>query len=153
MPIATAIRGYRNANPANLRRTKEKWVGLRSEQTDKAFFQFTSMVYGIRALAKTLITYRDKYQLHTVRGLINRFAPPCENPTEAYVNNVAKRMQVAPDMAIDTRMPEVMFAMVRGIIAQECGMAALLISDDTVRSGIALAPDPMNLSAPPRTTT
>ena len=30
-------------------------------------------------------TYRKKYGLTTIRGIINRFAPPSENNTENYV--------------------------------------------------------------------
>jgi hypothetical protein len=153
MTIATAIRGVRNANPFNLRRDNTKWKGLRAIQTDPAFFQFDSMVWGVRAGTMVLRTYRDKYQLHTVRGIIRRFAPSIENPTVQYTLNVAKRLGVAPDDPIDTMQPDVMFALVRGIIAQECGIGAVLISDSTVHSGISLAPDLVNLSAPPRTTT
>ena len=51
-------RGLRNNNPGNIRRSKDKWQGLRAEQTDPEFFQFEAMAYGYRALIKTLQNYR-----------------------------------------------------------------------------------------------
>lgn len=36
-------RGIRNCNPGNIRLTRDKWQGLRSEQTDTEFFQFEEM--------------------------------------------------------------------------------------------------------------
>ena len=44
-----APRGIRNNNFGNLRITKDKWQGLREEQTDPEFFQFKSPKWGYRA--------------------------------------------------------------------------------------------------------
>lgn len=90
-------RGIRNNNPGNIRKSADAWQGLAPQQTDSAFFQFTSPLYGIRALAKVLKNYRDLYGLYTVRGIVNRWAPPKENNTSAYVNAVANAMGVSPD--------------------------------------------------------
>ena len=46
-------RGLRNNNPLNIRKNSTKWQGLSATQTDKSFFQFTSMAYGYRAAFKT----------------------------------------------------------------------------------------------------
>lgn len=81
-------RGIRNNNPANIRRSTDEWVGLSSVQTDKAFFQFTNMTYGIRALIVTLHTYVYKYDLHTIDQIIARFAPSTENQTDAYIHTI-----------------------------------------------------------------
>ena len=35
-------RGLRNNNPGNIRLSKDKWKGLRQEQTDGTFFHFIS---------------------------------------------------------------------------------------------------------------
>lgn len=85
-------RGIRNNNPANLRRSADKWIGLSSVQADKSFFQFTNMLYGIRALIVTLHTYVEKYNLHTIDQFINRFAPTNENDTHAYIHTVKAMM-------------------------------------------------------------
>lgn len=108
-------RGIRNNNPGNIRKSADKWQGLSPEQTDAAFFQFVAPQWGVRALGKVLLNYRRKYGLATVRDIINRWAPPVENDTSAYVNFVARRLGVAPDAIIDVdaRLPELAAAIIR----------------------------------------
>lgn len=84
-------RGIRNNNPGNLRKTKDNWLGLSEEQTDRSFFQFKTMEYGVRALIITLGTYVNKYNLHSIDEIISRFAPSVENPTAHYIE-VVKRL-------------------------------------------------------------
>ena len=54
-------RGIRNNNPLNIRRSTDRWVGVREEQTDKSFVQFKSMAYGYRAAWKTLQSYYNRF--------------------------------------------------------------------------------------------
>lgn len=84
-------RGVRNRNPANIRKSNIEWLGLAPIQTDKSFCQFTKFKYGIRALIKLLHTYYYKHDLHTIRGILSRYAPPFENNTDAYINFVCNR--------------------------------------------------------------
>lgn len=58
--IEMRAKGLRNNNLGNIRITKDKWQGLREKQTDKSFFQFSSMPYGYRVLIRTLQNYRNK---------------------------------------------------------------------------------------------
>ena len=88
MTSKTPPRGIRNNNPGNLRRTDDPWQGLAETQTDTEFFVFQSPIYGIRALARTLIKYQDKHRLCTIRQLIGRWAPNTENDTVAYIKAV-----------------------------------------------------------------
>ena len=83
-------RGIRNNNPLNIRRFKNtKWAGLASEQTDPAFCQFVTMVYGWRAAFVLLRKYFFTYKLRTVRDIISRWAPPEDNnPTGIYIDSV-----------------------------------------------------------------
>ena len=85
-------RGIRNNNPLNIRRSTDRWVGVREEQTDKSFVQFKSMAYGYRAAWKTLQSYYNRFcqqsKAFTVRNIIHRWAPPNENDTEAYIRTV-----------------------------------------------------------------
>ena len=81
-------RGIRNHNPGNLRRTGDAWQGLRPVQDDPAFFQFAEAKWGIRALARTLITHQDKYGCRQAADFVRRWAPPIENDTAAYVQAV-----------------------------------------------------------------
>ncbi|WP_198588780.1 hypothetical protein [Alloalcanivorax mobilis] len=113
-------RGIRNNNPGNIRRSADAWQGLSDTQTDTAFFQFRAPLYGIRALAKILRNYRDLYGLYTVRGIINRWAPPVENNTGAYVNAVAGAMGVSADVPLQWDLGELR-ALVGAIIKHENG--------------------------------
>lgn len=75
-------------NPANIRFNKNnKWNG-QYDKPYKGFCEFKTEYYGLRALAKTLHTYFDKYHLFTVTQIINRYAPPTENHTSAYISYV-----------------------------------------------------------------
>lgn len=86
-------RGIRNNNPANIRRGSN-WMGLAKTQTDKEFCQFVRMEYGVRALLVTLRTYVKKYNLHTTREIITRWAPPSDgNNTEKYIEFVEKAIK------------------------------------------------------------
>ena len=69
-------RGMRNNNPGNIRTTKDRWQGLRPQQTDPAFFQFTEMRYGYRALIITLQNYRRKHGCRTVADFIRLKSDP-----------------------------------------------------------------------------
>lgn len=91
-------RGVRNNNPGNIDRTSTVWQGedrspdaLRREPR---FCAFGTPEAGFRALAKTLLTYQNKHGLRTVREIINRWAPPVENNTEAYITQVAREVGV-----------------------------------------------------------
>ena len=92
-------RGVRNLNPGNIRITKSAWQGKIpvAQNTDGAFEQFESMEYGLRALMKLIVNYMRKYRFATIRQIINRWAPPVENDTGAYVNAVAKRVGLSAD--------------------------------------------------------
>lgn len=138
--VTSPVRGIRNNNPGNIRKGSSAWRGLSATQSDSAFLQFESMAYGIRALVVTLRTYATKHGLRTVRGIINRWAPPNENDTGAYVRQVATALGVDADQAVDPYDPDTAFRLVRAIIKHENGAAAaLLVTDSTVREGIALA--------------
>ena len=81
-------RGIRNNNPLNIR-LGDNWKGLRQEQTDKAFCQFVSMEYGLRAAFVIIFNYLKK-RVDTPDKIIKRWAPPSENNTEAYITRVCK---------------------------------------------------------------
>jgi hypothetical protein len=87
-------RGIRNNNPGNLRLTRTPWQGQKPEQADADFAEFVSPLYGLRALMKTLLAYYHRHGLDTVLSIINRYAPPHENATDAYVHAVSKRLGV-----------------------------------------------------------
>ncbi|MFT0547511.1 hypothetical protein ACMHYO_14410 [Allopusillimonas ginsengisoli] len=126
--------GVRLNNPGNIEwgspwqgmvpREKSMYAKSGTKQQSR-FAQFTTPAYGIRALARTLITYQDKYGIRTVRAAINRWAPPVENVTSAYVAAVAKAVGVSPDQQIDLQSYKILRPMVSAIIRHENGKGPL----------------------------
>ena len=86
------MRGLRNNNPLNIRRSTDRWDGMAETQTDKDFVQFQSMAYGYRAAWRILNTYykklKERKKHFTVENIIHRWAPPTENDTKAYIRTV-----------------------------------------------------------------
>lgn len=119
-------RGIRNNNPGNIE-WGDKWQGLVSPdaRTDKRFCQFVDPSWGIRAIGVILINYQDKYNIRTIRGIINRWAPPVENDSNAYINAVAKNVGRDPDEELDLQQHDVLQPLVESIIRHECGAGPL----------------------------
>lgn len=117
----SAPRGLRNANPGNIRKSKDKWQGLAAQQTDPDFFTFDKPVWGIRAIARILINYQDKYDLTTPEGIINRWAPTVENNSRAYVDDVCRRAGWQADEHVDMQSYDDCRKMVEAIIYHENG--------------------------------
>jgi len=118
---ANLPRGIRNNNPGNLRKSSDPWQGLSQSQADSAFFTFTSAAYGIRALARTLITYQDKHDLRTIRHIIGRWAPSIENNTEAYIKSVVAASGFTVDQPLNMHSFNDLKALVTAIISHENG--------------------------------
>jgi hypothetical protein len=114
-------RGIRNHNPGNIRRSSDPWQGLAERQSDVEFFTFKSSIYGIRALARTLITYQDKHGLRTIRQIIGRWAPPVENNTNTYVRAVAEATDLDADQTLDLHNFDYLFPLTKAIIKHENG--------------------------------
>jgi len=131
-------RGVRNHNPGNIE-WGDPWQGLvpEADRTDERFCQFVSAPYGIRALARVLITYQDRHKLASVREMIGRWAPPNENDTGAYVDSVAGRLGVHADNAVNVHEYAVMRPLVEAIIRHENGIQPY--TDAQLDKGLALA--------------
>ena len=128
-------RGIRNNNPGNLE-WGQPWQGLVAEtdRTDERFCQFRTPVDGIRAIARTLITYQDKRKapdgsrIDSVREVIGRWAPANENDTESYARSVAQLLGGGihvSDEVIDVHNYDHLKPLVEGIIRHECGPGPL----------------------------
>lgn len=87
-------RGERNNNPLNIRRTADKWLGMSQRQNDSDFIVFDSLEYGIRAALKLIRRYVQLYSCNSIRKIIYRWAPPCENDTESYVAYVVTKVGI-----------------------------------------------------------
>ena len=75
-------RGLDNRNPGNIRRSKVRYRGEVRPSRDPDFKQFETLAWGYRAIFVLLDTYRIRYGLDTIRGMISRWAPPSENHTD-----------------------------------------------------------------------
>lgn len=114
-------RGIRNHNPGNIRRNGDPWQGLAERQSDIEFFTFKDPIYGIRALARTLIAYQDKHGLRSIRQIISRWAPPVENNTNAYVRAVASDAGLDADQSLDMHHFDHLLPLAKAIIKHENG--------------------------------
>ena len=50
---------------------------------DSGYLTFSDPNYGLRALARNLMTYQDEYGIDNVNSLVDRYAPPSDNPEKA----------------------------------------------------------------------
>lgn len=109
--MALVPRGVRNNNPLNIRKGND-WNGETLISQDKEFETFKNPTFGFRAGAKLIRNYYHNYGLTTVREILNRFAPPSENNTEAYIAKVSKALGVSDSTALDLEdvLPELLHA-------------------------------------------
>lgn len=100
--IGDMTRGMRNKNPFNIRKSSTNWFG-KVPGTDKEFETFDTIYHGYRAGIVLLKTYYNKYRLHTIAGVIKRFAPSSENDTEAYIKYISSRTTLDPHARLSER--------------------------------------------------
>lgn len=138
-------RGIRNNNPGNIDRTPaNQWQGrmpraqMNAAQLGETRFEvFASPVWGIRAMCVLLINYFDKHGCNTVQKVIQRWAPPQENDTGAYVRAVATAVAVGPGDIINLHEYRILRPLVAAIIAHE--NAGYRYNDDVMEEGLRLA--------------
>lgn len=118
-------RGIRNNNPGNIDYNKNNnWrgqIGIEEGVAKPRFARFDTPENGIRALAKLLLNYQRLHKLNTVRGIINRWAPPVENVTSAYVAACARALGVAADEVINLSDSRLLKLLTVAIIKHENG--------------------------------
>lgn len=117
-------RGYRNNNPLNMRHDNDRWQGEVVPSQDGAFKQFETMAWGYRAAFKLLHNYQKNNGCRILSDFINRWAPPSENNTSAYVSTVAKRAGLSDVSQIDTLDGDTMRAVVSAMSYVENGIPA-----------------------------
>ncbi len=116
----SAPRGIRNNNPGNI--MSGGFTNSRGASGDDGrFARFETPQQGIKAVGDLLDVYERKHGLDTVQGIINRWAPPSENDTRSYINQVAQAVGAAPDEKLDLSDPGVKSALVGAIIKHENG--------------------------------
>ena len=133
MNTAEVPRGIRNNNPGNIRAFGIAWQGQTGSDGEYAIF--SAPVWGIRAMALNLKTYFSRYNLNTIRTIINRWAPPTENLTDKYASSVSQRTGLGLDEKLDYNRD--VSALIDAIIYHENGVqpySSSLISDAIARA-------------------
>lgn len=137
IPCQHLPRGIRNNNPGNIRRNTIEWEGMQAIQNDDSFVQFNSPEYGFRAMTRLLRSYQRR-GIISVQDIISTYAPASENHTAAYVDFVARRLDVSPDQPLEVNRR--MLDLIKAITVFENGSRFENHYDDaTIRDGIALA--------------
>lgn len=92
-------------------RAGQSWIG--AEGATRGFCNFVSVDYCIRAWLVLMRTYRRKYFCCTIRQIVERFAPPTENPTSSYISYICNECGIPEDFALsnDTYYYEIAKAM------------------------------------------
>ena len=86
--------GIRNNNPGNLVHTSIKWQGKVPKPNNGGRFEvFATPEYGVRAMIKDLTSKIKKHK--NIEAIVSRYAPAFENNTKAYINVVAKALNVS----------------------------------------------------------
>lgn len=132
-------RGIRNNNPLNIRKGNQ-WKGERKVQTDKAFEEFETMAYGIRAGFYLIRKYMSGYgglteKFNTIEKIVKRWAPPSENATNKYIDFVAKDMGISPHQRLSFQNRGQMINLVYAMIFVECGQR---VDKEVIGSGYDL---------------
>lgn len=137
------IRAVRNSNPGNLE-AGDQWQGLMprdkmtpEQKAETRFAVFLSPKWGFRALGVILLNYEKRHGIHTIRDIINRWAPKSENNTDAYIKAVCKDTGFDADEMINLHSARVMQGLCKAIATHECG--GFYFNDADLIAGVALA--------------
>jgi hypothetical protein len=141
-------RGIRNNNPGDLR-PGLPWQGIAGIDTalpDPPYLRFVDPEHGIRALVRTLISYRDHHGIDTLAGVFARWAPAADgNDPDAYAASVASALDHPVGTSIDLHDPAILAALAAAITCQENGHASAQAAgpawyrQEAYRRGVALA--------------
>jgi hypothetical protein len=127
--------GLRNNNPGNIKDDGTAWLG--KVGSDGTFVIFSDLSWGVRAMAKAITTMFNK-GANTIRLLINEWAPPSENSTDAYVAAVAADTGQGADDLLQLDQPT-LHDLIRAIINHENGAQAVNVPDADIDAGIGMA--------------
>lgn len=130
-------RGERNNNPGNIRPSLAQWRGQSGIDAGKMgqYIIFSEPKWGIRAIARDL---RTKFArgLNNVRSIISAYAPPEENPTEAYIKSVCAELGVLSTTKLDLTDKDTLRRFVHAIIKHENGR--VIYTDEQIAEGVDL---------------
>ena len=118
-------RGIRNNNPLNIRKGNN-WKGERKVQTDKAFEEFETLQFGLRAGLKLIRNQISGFngsrpKFNTIGKLIKVWAPPSENATDKYIDFVCQAVGKLPSDIIREDDQKLICDIARAMAFVECG--------------------------------
>lgn len=116
-------RGLKNCNPGNIRRSLTRYKG-EVESRDADFKCFAALAWGYRAVFVLLHTYRVRYGIDTISGMIGRYAPSCENDTRNYIRLVERLSGIPASRQVNTLLAADMVPIVEAISRVENGVPA-----------------------------
>ena len=138
-----ATRGIRNNNPGNIRVSKDQWEGMTGD--DGSFVIFDSPESGVRALGKNLLSYgRQGYD--SIEKIINRWAPPNENDTQAYIDSVVAATGIPATQSLDLSDPDTLSSLAQAISFHETGSR---YDPEVYQQGVARALNGISPKTPP----
>lgn len=127
-----------NNNPLNIRAVDGVvWRGQQSAEPGvrrrkSKFVRFVSVEWGLRAAFCILRTYARKYHIRCIRDIVSRWAPPSENDTGHYVENLCRWTGYGGQQCLtEAEWPLLVKAMAR----QESGIT---LSDSTIARAFTL---------------
>lgn len=124
-------------NPGNICKGSN-WIGMTEVQPEGRFVKFKNSIFGYRAMGKLMLIYNERHHLYSVSQIIHRYAPPFENPTQNYIDFVAKETGFTTWSYINVHNEEVLFLLVKAMAKFEQGKR-FYDTDDTIRAGVQLA--------------
>lgn len=123
-------RGFRNGNPGNFDWTaKDKWQGLADPPIEPPprnggrprFLRTTAAHWGIRIIFRDLITGADRDGEVTIAQIIPEWAPPNENDTEAYIDQVCKETGFSRKQKLDLHSYDHAMPLAKALVRHENG--------------------------------
>lgn len=141
MATSDAPRGIRNNNPTNMDfvLSNSPYKGEIRPSADSRFAQFDTMANGCRAFFVQAKVYYTKHGVRTYKQFVDRWAPPNENDTAAYVDAVCNDCGVEVATLIDYDDNDAMAKLCRAMINHENGDAASrkYVSDADIAGGLS----------------
>ena len=135
-------------NPMSLTDEGSQWIGRNGSVTAPSgvkFVSFDTDVNGIRAGVINMLKQMNAGH-NTVTKLITVYAPPTENDTVSYVNDVATQINVNAENVLNKNYDTV-YALTKAIIAHEQGKRASEVKDEDIDAGVNAAMAYMGLNA------
>lgn len=96
-------------------------AGIVAGPNQGGFESYATPEEGVQRIARLLQTYQDQHGLNTLRGIINRWAPPNENDTSSLISRAAQITGFSPDQPLNLHDAATLGLIVQAMIRGEQG--------------------------------